>query len=267
MADVKTKKTDWIVDFNRETDKAFRTTPDGKNKSYTSGFSRTSDATALSPVWAHWPDGHKAFIAQVTCHDIWPSKYPLEMGSGGVNLPPKKKGKKQRAVEALWDGEKDSERVHLVWRSSRGWQLSLYHGKPQVCQLKMVGLVVNAACGKTIQDASIALMKELAASYVAGTVGKDKLSEERDRLLPLHGLEQAFGSTKKKSLCLLQRSRRPRHLRSKHLQSKHLRSKHQHQHVSLLHRPLRSKHQQKSQCLGQQRKLRSRTLAAVHPLC
>ena len=159
-------------------------------------FIAPEGATALDCVLAEWPDGFRAPVAKITCHDKWPQQYPLASGRVGCMLPPRAGKKGGKKSDVIWEGERKGERVHLIWRSCRGWQLSLYHGSSnQICQLKIAGLV--STDDSTVPEQAIALMKKLGMKYAGEEVACADLFTERDTLLPEFKLDFAYGKKKK----------------------------------------------------------------------
>ena len=138
---------------------------------------------------ARWPDGYEHAINQVTNGEKWPRHFKIE------KLPKKcaKGSRGKKTLEHLWSGEtQDGTGLYLAWRSSRGWQVSLYRqggqGTGQICQMKPSGW--RHKSNGCVEEKCVDVMTCVAVEIQKGeTSTTDDLIARRDHHAAQHELE------------------------------------------------------------------------------
>ena len=190
----------WTITYSWETSKAVR--QKGRTKQYSETLVPRLQLSGTSPVLAKWPDGFEAELG-VSQAEVWPKKFSSKSTKGGPELPKNGKKQKVKGGDRLWTGTMETGKViYTQWRSSRGWQVSLYDqadtGKKenQLCQLKPSSYECNDT-EKVLHEVCVHLMTRLGQDLVNGKTKIDEdLLQARDNLLPEFHLTAIKGSTK-----------------------------------------------------------------------
>ena len=205
---------EYIADYSHEAKKAFRVKAacQKKAKDFTEEYECDDDDEANDPVTAVWPDGWRVKIAKLTCGEVWPQHFevpqePVKAAATTSKVLPNNSAKKKKKggggvkEEKLWELENSvGARHYIQWRSSRGWQVSLYNAVGgQICQAK-VQCYVAIDEGKhkdvPVEDRCVAMMINVAKDYMTGDVKHILL--HRDSLLQKHGLAEIRKTSKNK---------------------------------------------------------------------
>ena len=153
--------TVWNVDYSHGNGKAYRVSilDKRKLKEYTSTFRCSKKAKAIDVVTAVWADGYEALVPQRTCGEQWPETFPgVDAAAASKPLPKNGKQKKGAEHDNLWNSSLSGSDVVLEWRSSRGWQITPWHKKKQMCAMKPQAYMRTTSDHDAIQDRAIKLM-------------------------------------------------------------------------------------------------------------
>ena len=173
----------WKVDYSYECKKAYRW--NGKVREYTDVYKMpTAEADELDSVIGVWPEGFEKEVPGLSCGKIFPEKFK----AGGLPRSGKKKGKKTD-TEHLWQGTlPGSETMHIAWRSSRGWNITLYKDARQKCQIKPDNFTCHGDADDMPAGKCVKLMIRVAEDWVSGKALETELLKHRDSLIAEFGL-------------------------------------------------------------------------------
>ena len=196
----------YFVGFSEELGKAYRWDPKRRpqKKEYAAKYLWKEGVSAADPATAAWAGGWVHFIAARSCGEIWPEKFKDDADESALrNLPPSGKKKKKNANKdpPLFSGSSsDGTHTEVIWRRSRGWQLSLFigtgQGRKQKCQMKPHQFKSNDAEGIVV-DMCVKVMTDLANKVVNGECAETELFPQRDELARKIGLVEVSSNKRK----------------------------------------------------------------------